>query len=72
MKKTKSLVALVLLILIAPASIALAASRVALVIGNGTYAHIGRLPNPENDAVDMASALRRVGFEVTKGRGCGW
>ena len=37
----------------------------ALVVGNGTCAHIGRLPNPENDAADMAAALRRVGFEVT-------
>ena len=27
----------------------------ALVVGNGTYAHIGRLPNPENDAADMAA-----------------
>ena len=27
-----------------------AAGRVALVVGNSTYAHIGRLPNPENDA----------------------
>ena len=30
-----------------------------------TYAHIGRLPNPEIDAADMSSALRRLGFEVT-------
>ncbi|MCY4662580.1 MAG: caspase family protein [Acidobacteria bacterium] len=41
------------------------ARQVALVVGNGTYAHIGRLPNPENDAVDLAAALRRIGFEVT-------
>ena len=39
--------------------------RVALVIGNGTYATIGRLRNPENDATDMSVALRRLGFEVT-------
>ena len=39
--------------------------RVALVVGNSTYAHIGRLPNPENDAADISSALRRLGFEVT-------
>ena len=44
---------------------ALAAGRVALVVGNGTYAHIGRLPNPGNDAADMSAALRRLGFEVT-------
>ena len=42
-----------------------AAGRVALVVGNGTYAHIGRLPNPGNDAADMTAALRRLGFDVT-------
>ena len=44
---------------------ALAAGRVALVVGNGTYAAIGALPNPGNDAADMASALGRLGFDVT-------
>ena len=39
--------------------------RVALVVGNSAYAHIGRLPNPGNDAGDMSAALRRLGFEVT-------
>ena len=34
-------------------------------VGNSIYAHIGRLPNPENDATDVAAALRRLGFEVT-------
>ena len=43
----------------------LADGRVALVVGNSTYTHIGRLPNPDNDARDMSSALRRLGFEVT-------
>ena len=47
------------------ASVALADGRVALVVGNSTYDHIGRLPNPENDAVDMAAALQRLGFDVT-------
>ena len=37
----------------------------ALVVGNSTYAHIRRLPNPDNDARDMSAALRRLGFEVT-------
>ena len=53
------------LVLVASASGALADGRVALVIGNSTYAHAGRLPNAENDATDMAAALRRLGFEVT-------
>jgi uncharacterized caspase-like protein len=39
--------------------------RVALVIGNSTYAHAGRLANPKNDAADVAAVLTRVGFEVT-------
>ena len=57
--------ALLALIVFASASVALADGRVALVVGNSTYAHIGRLPNPENDAADMAAALRRLGFDVT-------
>ena len=46
-------------------TVVLADGRVALVVGNSTYAHIGRLPNPDNDARDMSAALRRLGFEVT-------
>jgi uncharacterized caspase-like protein len=38
--------------------------RVALVIGNGAYQNTAALPNPANDAEDMAAALRAVGFEV--------
>ena len=37
--------------------------RVALVIGNSAYAE-KPLRNPVNDATDMATALRRMGFEV--------
>ena len=37
--------------------------RTALVIGNSGYAS-SPLPNPVNDAVDMAKALRRLGFDV--------
>ena len=62
----KSLVATVLaFVLLALPSVVLADGRVALVVGNSTYAHIGRLPNPDNDARDLSSALRRLGFEVT-------
>ena len=40
--------------------------RWALVIGNSTYgADIGPLPNPVNDATDMAAMLRPLGFEVS-------
>ena len=49
---------------LAPA-VAFAADRVALVVGNSAYAAIGALPNPGNDATDVAAALRRLGFDVT-------
>ena len=32
---------------------------------NSTYDYIAPLPHPENDAVDMAAALVRLGFDVT-------
>jgi hypothetical protein len=41
--------------------------RLALVIGNGAYEHIGRLVNPPNDATLVAATLRLLGFEVTNG-----
>ena len=50
---------------LASATAVQAAGRVALVVGNSTYAHVEQLPNPENDAVDMAAALGRLGFDVT-------
>ena len=66
MKAVRSLVAVVVAIvfLVAP-TVVFADGRVALVVGNSTYAHIGRLPNPDNDARDISAALRRLGFEVT-------
>jgi uncharacterized caspase-like protein len=42
---------------------AMAESRTALVIGNGSY-EWAPLRNPANDAADMALALRELGFEV--------
>ena len=45
-------------------SAAHAAGRVALVVGNSAYAEVGTLPNPGNDAADVAAALGRLGFEV--------
>jgi formylglycine-generating enzyme required for sulfatase activity len=41
--------------------------RVALVIGNGRYAHATTLRNPANDAGSMATALEALGFEVVGG-----
>jgi len=39
--------------------------RVALIIGNGAYKYTPALPNPQNDATDVAEALRAIGFQVT-------
>ena len=44
-----------------------AGPRVALVIGNGRYRHATPLINPANDAADIATALRKLGFEVIEG-----
>ena len=38
--------------------------RVALVIGNSAYRNVPALPNPANDAGDVAAALKRLGFAV--------
>ncbi|MBI4275515.1 MAG: caspase family protein [Rhizobiales bacterium] len=46
---------------------AIAANRVALVIGNSDYKHTPRLKNPSNDATDVAAALQRLGFDVVRG-----
>ena len=46
---------------------ALAESRFARVIGNGAYKGVPELANPPNDAKDIATALKSLGFEVTLG-----
>src|SRR5688572_21286275 len=46
---------------------AAAEKRLALVIGNGNYRNATALPNPSNDATDMAATLRELGFEVISG-----
>jgi len=50
----------------APASAARGV-RVALIIGNGAYAHVKALPNPANDARAVARSLRDIGFTVSEG-----
>jgi hypothetical protein len=42
-------------------------NRVALIIGNSAYRHVPELKNPKNDAIDMATALERLGFNIVKG-----
>src|SRR4051812_26936022 len=41
--------------------------RMALVIGNGAYAHVQPLPNPPRDARAIAKSLRDIGFTVIEG-----
>ncbi|MFN0116300.1 MAG: caspase family protein [Paracoccaceae bacterium] len=53
------------LLVLALPSAALADKRVALVIGNSAYEFVSKLPNPANDADDIAAALKRLGFSVT-------
>src|SRR5262245_39421652 len=43
---------------------ALGAARVALIIGNGAYQKVETLPNPPNDAADIAASFSRLGFSV--------
>lgn len=42
-------------------------TRMALIIGNGAYAHVKALPNPPNDARAVAKSLRDIGFTVSEG-----
>jgi hypothetical protein len=52
---------------VSPAVAEAPAKRVALVIGNSAYQHAGHLPNPKNDATDVAAALEQMGFLVILG-----
>jgi uncharacterized caspase-like protein len=45
-----------------------ASNRIALVLGHGAYQSVPPLPNPSNDAADVAQALRNIGFDVIEGR----
>ena len=45
--------------------------RVALVIGNGSYAKATALPNPARDAAAVADMLQTLGFEVVQGTDLG-
>jgi uncharacterized caspase-like protein len=49
------------------ASAALSGQRIALVIGNSSYLTLHYAPNPVDDATDVATALKQLGFGVTLG-----
>ena len=61
-----AIIAVLAMLAIGTASDLHAENRVALVIGNGDYANATSLPNPTNDANDMADELKRLGFSVIK------
>ena len=42
-----------------------AQNRIALVVGNSSYANVPALPNPANDAGDLSQSLQHLGFNVT-------
>lgn len=70
-RRSRSFRCLHLLVAALAALLALSASvnaqqRVALVIGNGAYQYSPVLPNPRNDARDIALALDRLGFSVAR------
>ncbi|NNF78006.1 MAG: caspase family protein, partial [Rhizobiales bacterium] len=46
---------------------AVAAKRVALIVGNSAYQHAAPLKNPVNDAEAVAETLERLDFEIVKG-----
>src|SRR5262245_3407621 len=64
---SKTVAAIVLLLLLFMPSAVHAQKRVALVIGNASYQYAPALANPKNDASDVAAALSRFGFQVIAG-----
>lgn len=70
MTRTVSLAAHIVIfaLFLASTSMESLAERVALVIGNSAYKHAAQLANPRNDAIDIAAALKQVGFEVVRSR----
>ena len=59
----KALFAGLLAAALPPIADAQAEKRVALVIGNSSYAKVRPLPNPAKDAAAMASLFRAAGFD---------
>lgn len=55
---------LALIILLSANSLALAAKRIALVVGNNDYVSNAKLENPVNDALLVSESLRKIGFDV--------
>lgn len=56
------------LLILSKSPLAESSQRVALVIGNDTYQTSPKLDNARNDARDMASALKDIGFTLSGGQ----
>ena len=67
MRRLALLVSLPVLIVGIFSAPAFADKRVALVVGNSAYVHAGVLPNPANDASDVGTTLKEMGFDVVLG-----
>lgn len=65
--RTTILTILSMCMLLAQSAYAAAEKRVALVLGLSAYREVPTLSNPVNDATDIATKLRNVGFEVIEG-----
>src|SRR3984885_16159636 len=62
------LAALICMLSFLTAGNALAAKRVALVIGNSAYENVAPLANPANDAALIADMFKKAKFEVVESR----
>jgi Caspase domain/Domain of unknown function (DUF4189)/Putative peptidoglycan binding domain len=65
------LIAAVLVLAVSCVFSAQAQQRVALVVGDSSYQHAPRLPNPANDAAAIAAMLQGAGFQVLLKRDIG-
>src|SRR5215211_8016572 len=68
--KITALIAVLSALLLTPLTTgaAWAQKRVALVIGNGTYQNVAKLPNPIKDANAVAAMFKKAGFDWVKMR----
>ncbi|MGE4246630.1 MAG: caspase family protein [Parvibaculaceae bacterium] len=65
--RTTILAVLSMCMLLAQSAYAAAEKRVALVLGLSAYREVPTLTNPVNDATDVATKLKSIGFEVVEG-----
>ncbi|PRY71056.1 caspase family protein [Marivita geojedonensis] len=64
-RKAVDLFFVVLAIFLHASAVGASENKVALVFGNSNYQSVPTLNNPTNDAIDIAAALERMGFDVS-------